>query len=168
MQADGVRRTAAGDEQPALDLRRREPAAELQHERVDAVVGDEQVRAEPDRRHREPTLGRPREHMLELGRGLRSGKRARGPAGAERRVARERDALIDLHASASSSTATARSTSPAPTVSTVSPARAWAASKRAPASTSDAKPIVIPGRRSESASTISLPPTPATGSSRAG
>ena len=58
MEADGVRRAAARDEDVALDVRRREIARELEHERVDAVVVDEHVRAEPDRStHGRPLLG---------------------------------------------------------------------------------------------------------------
>ena len=58
-------------------------------------------------------------------------KRARRPAGPERRVAGELDSLLDLHASRSSTIAAARSTSPAPSVRTVSPGRAQLATSSA-------------------------------------
>ena len=54
VQAGGVGRPAAGDERLALDRDRRELARQPQDERVDARVGGEHVRAEPDRLDREP------------------------------------------------------------------------------------------------------------------
>src|SRR6185312_6414172 len=98
-----------------------ELAAEPQDEGFDAVVGDEKVRAEPDRRDRQPSLARPGERLMQLVQRLRPGEGARRPAGAERREARERDVLVDPHRSASSTSGAARSTSPAPTTSTTSP-----------------------------------------------
>ena len=66
--------------------RRRLAAGELagqpEHERIDALVGDEQVRAEPDRpRPRGPRSAAQRERLLELGRASRGrANAARGPA----------------------------------------------------------------------------------------
>ena len=60
VQADGERRAAARDEHVALDRGGGEVAGELQHERVDALVGDEQVRAEPDDRYLAPRARPPR------------------------------------------------------------------------------------------------------------
>ena len=48
MEADGERGAAAGDEQPVGGLRAGELARQLDDEPGEAVVGDEQVRAEPD------------------------------------------------------------------------------------------------------------------------
>ena len=92
---DGGRRRSA----PRLRRRRSSPsvrglgelAFEPEHERLHARVGDEQVRAEPDRRHREAALARPRERLLELGEASRPGKRERRPARPDRGEARERD-----------------------------------------------------------------------------
>ena len=50
VQADRVRRAAARHERRSLGPRLDELAGEMQHEHVDAVVGGEQVRAEPDGR----------------------------------------------------------------------------------------------------------------------
>ena len=89
VQADGVRRTAARDEDASLDARLRELAGEPEDEPVDAVVGGEQVRAEADRRDAEPALLRGAQHLLELGERPRLGERARRAAGADRGQPRE-------------------------------------------------------------------------------
>ena len=95
VEADGVRRAAAGDQQLALDAHRGEVAGQPEHERVDALVGREQVRAEPDRRDRELALGRPRERPLELVERRRPRERPRRAAGPDRRQPRERDAFLE-------------------------------------------------------------------------
>ena len=56
VEADRVRRAAAGDQQRRPDLRRRELALEPDDERVDSLVGGEQIRAEPDGPHRQVAL----------------------------------------------------------------------------------------------------------------
>src|SRR5437868_12818281 len=82
MEDDGVRGAPAGAEAGAVDPNPGELARELQHEGVDAVVGDEQVRAEPDGRDR--LLAAKQLLDLRHGLGLREG--ARRPARAEGRV----------------------------------------------------------------------------------
>src|SRR6266852_3683336 len=159
-----VRGAAACAQEAVPRLGRRERTAELEDERVDARIGDEQVRAEPNRRDREVALGRPVEH-LHLGDRARPSKRVRRAARAEGGVAGEVDVLLDRHASASRSSGPARSTSPAPSVSTVSPARAQPATIRAASSTDGANASRIPGRTCASCSTISRPLTPGSGSS---
>src|SRR5205814_10649380 len=104
------------------DLHAREVTGQPEHPRVHARVGDEQVRAEPDRRDREPALRGPGERLVQLVERLGPREGARRPARAERREAGERDVLLDLHPSASSTSGTARSTSPAPATSTTPPA----------------------------------------------
>src|SRR5258708_7357638 len=147
MEADCVRGAAAGTQDVAVDLHLRELAFEVKHERVHTFVGDEEVRPETDRRDREPPLRRPAQALLELGDGSRLCKLLRPSAGAEGRVPRE------FRANASSSNAPARSTSPAPSVSTVSPARAQAATRRTPSSRAGVQPSGIPGRTRASSST---------------
>src|SRR5205823_5161585 len=146
VQAYGVGGAGPGAYHLAVDLDGGESAAEPEHERVHALVGDEEVRAEPDGRDGEPALGAPAQQLLDLGERLGPCERAGGAAGAERRVPREGDPLLHVHASASSSSGAARSTSPAPSVRTVSPGRAQPATSRAPSSTSGAQPTRIPGR----------------------
>ena len=53
MESDGVRRPTPCDEQLARDLRLRELPDELQRQPVEALVGDEQVRAQTDHRNRQ-------------------------------------------------------------------------------------------------------------------
>ncbi len=97
VEADGVRRPAPGEEELTVGSGLGELALEPEHERLDAFVGDEQVGAEPDGRHREAALGRPRERLLELGKAPRPGEGERRTAGADRGEARERDSLLDPH-----------------------------------------------------------------------
>ena len=96
VQADRVRRAAAGDEHRPVDVRLGQLAGEPQHERVDAArrarAGSSRARSSRPRRPlRAPSassstssasVARPREEP-------------RRPAGAERRVARERNAFLD-------------------------------------------------------------------------
>jgi hypothetical protein len=70
-------RASAGQQPLSLDLRLGELAAELEHEPVEAVVGDEQVRAEPDRRHRQARARAPRRAPLQLLDRLRPRERPR-------------------------------------------------------------------------------------------
>ena len=122
MKTDGIRRPAAGDEHIALDLNLGQLAFEPEHERVDAVVVDEHVRAEPDHLDGDLLAPRPAEQLLQLGQARRAREEPRRPAGADRREPRERDVLLELHlAKRSRSSAGARSTSPAPITSTTSP-----------------------------------------------
>ena len=80
--------SAASREQPlAVDARLGELAAQLEHEPVEPVVGDEQVRAEPDGRHGQPFLARPGQRLFQLVDRLRPCKRLRRAACAERREA---------------------------------------------------------------------------------
>ncbi len=67
MKAHGIRRAAACTKNVALDRDAGKLAAEMEHECVDALVGDEEVGAEPDDRNRRPALGRPAQQLLELG-----------------------------------------------------------------------------------------------------
>jgi hypothetical protein len=66
VEADGVRRAAAGDEQVAVDAHHGKLAFEPEHERLDAAVVHEQVRAEPDRLDRRAFLASPRERHVQL------------------------------------------------------------------------------------------------------
>src|SRR6185436_7141407 len=147
VQDDGVRSAAAGAHDLALDGNLRQLTGELQDERVDAVVRDEQVRPEADRRDRKLALARPAEHVEQLLDILRPRERPRLAPGAERRVPRERHTLLDLHASSRTSRPAARSTSPAPTVSTRSPGRARSARNVAPSSSDGVHATVMPFRR---------------------
>src|SRR6266540_3634705 len=131
------------------------------------AVRAEHVRAEADRRHREPAARGPRQRLLELRDRLRPREGPRGATGPERGETRERDAFLDLHASSSRIMRPARSTSPAPIVRTRSPRRARRERKRAASSREGVHATGMPGRAAASASTTSLPSTPATGSSRA-
>src|SRR6185312_4127399 len=103
MEDDGVRRPASRAHELAVDRDPRELSTELQDERVDPLVGDEQVRAEPDRRDPGVVLRRPPERLVQLVEALRPRQRPRRAAGAERRVARERDVLLELHESSATS-----------------------------------------------------------------
>ena len=116
VEADRVRRTAAGDERLALDADRSQIARQPEHERFDSVVRGEDVRAEPDSRDLEVALLRPGERLLELCERRRLCERAGRTAGADRRQPRKWDTLLNLHPSSSSTSGPARSTSPAPTV----------------------------------------------------
>src|SRR5262249_43202976 len=118
VKAHRVGRTAAGAQERGVDLGRREPARELEDETVEAVVGDEQVRAEPDDRGWKAVRRGPAERVLDLGLVLGARERARRAAGAERREPGEEDPFLDDHTSAWRINGPARSTSPAPTVST--------------------------------------------------
>ena len=75
MEADGVRRPASGEEELAVGSGLGELALEPQDERLDAPVGDEEVRAEPDRRDRQAALARPGERLLELGEAFPAARR---------------------------------------------------------------------------------------------
>ena len=99
VEADGVRRPAAGDQRLPFDPCLGESPGELQHERVDTVVVDEQVRAEPDRLDRDPLRGSPAQGFLELADRCGSGEEPGRPTCADRREARERDALEELRRS---------------------------------------------------------------------
>src|SRR5205823_10394460 len=127
-------------------------------------VRDQEIRPEADDCDAGVPVERERERLRELFVGLGTREPARGPAGAERREARERDVLLDRHASSSSRSGTAASTFPAPTVSTTSPGRARRASQRAPSRASGIQPTRVP----RTSSTTSLPVTPGSGCSRAG
>src|SRR6266568_9444016 len=72
VQRDGVGRASARDQPIVVDPRRRKLAAEPDHERLDALVADEQVGAQPDRHHRQLAIARPGEPLLELLERLRS------------------------------------------------------------------------------------------------
>src|SRR3954471_10328558 len=159
MQHDGVRRAAAGPHEIAVHHDGRERSRESDHEAFDALVGDEQVRSEAYDGNAQTLMLGERQRLLELGQPLGRSQQARGAAGAERRVARERDVPLDLHASASKSTGTAPSTSPAPTVITTSPARARLASQRAPRSADGIHATRVPPRASDTASTTIFPRT---------
>src|SRR5207245_10390369 len=111
-------RASPRDAALSLVFRRAELAGHLEPEPVEALVGDEQVRAEPDRRNREIPLSRPGQRFLKLAKRLGAGEGLRRPTGAHRREAREEDPLLDLHPSSSRISGAARSTSPAPIVST--------------------------------------------------
>src|SRR5262245_34800644 len=165
MKTDRVRRAAARDEETVTRLRDGKLAFEPEHERVDPLVRDEDVRAEPDREHVKSFGRGPAERLFEVGDALRSSEVARRPADPDRRQASERHVLLDVHASSARRSGTPSSTSPAPIVSTTSPARARPARNRAPSSTLGVQPTVMPGRASVAASTTSLPLTPSTGSS---
>src|SRR5207248_4129001 len=135
VETDGVRRPSAGEEPVTLDSDRSQLAVQPEDEGVDAVVGDEQVRSEADRRGWQAAFARPAERLRDLVDVCRPREGASRSASAEGRQPPDRDVLVDLHASASRRSGTARSTSPAPSVSTRSPARARRARKRAPSST---------------------------------
>src|SRR5207244_11902426 len=92
VEADRVRRPTAGDENVAPNLRRRELAVEPEHNGVDALVGDKQVRAESDRRDRKPALARPGKRLRDLGHARPPRERPPGPASAARRIATDRTA----------------------------------------------------------------------------
>src|SRR5439155_20660855 len=66
VQADGIRRAAPRNEHVVPDLRRGQLAAESQDKRLDALVCDEQIRAEPDRCDGQSAFAPPRERFLEL------------------------------------------------------------------------------------------------------
>ena len=85
MQAHRVCRPAARAQEVAVDLHRRELTTELEHERVHALVRDEEVRAETDRGDREAAA----QELFDFRhrRGLR--ELPRRSARAERRVPRE-------------------------------------------------------------------------------
>src|SRR4029450_9887067 len=130
-----IRCPAPRDEERAANLRRGQLPAKFQDERVDALVGHEQIRAQPDDRNRKVVPPRPGQRLLDLLERRRFRQCLRRPPGSERRVAADRNRRFDLQPSASRMRSAARSTSPAPRVSTRSPARACAATKRAASST---------------------------------
>ena len=66
MQGDGIRNPTPHAQHVVLDLDRRKLTAELEDERVDAVVGGEQVRAEADDGDFERPLLRPAKQLLHL------------------------------------------------------------------------------------------------------
>src|SRR5206468_7481811 len=111
-----------------------------------ALVGDEQVGAEPDDGDGQPALRGEPKQLLHLCGGAGPSERARRAAGPERRVAGELDALLDRHASTSSSFGAARSTSPAPRVRTMSPSCTHDATSATASSSAGAQPMRIPGR----------------------
>src|SRR5919198_552694 len=84
MERDGIRRASPGHEQLSARFDLRQRAYELQHEPVEAVVGDEQFRAEPDSRHRKLVLARETQCLLELADALGACECARAPARADR------------------------------------------------------------------------------------
>jgi hypothetical protein len=127
VQADRVRRAAPGDEEVAADIRLRQLTGELQDEAVEALVGDEQIRAQTDGRNLQALAGRVSQRLLELGKRLRPREGARRAARPERREPCELDAAFDAQVLSPSSKEAARSTSPAPIVTTRSPLRAVAA-----------------------------------------
>jgi hypothetical protein len=67
VQADGVRRSPARDQQVTQHLGRGELAFQPDHQSVDSLVGCEDVRSQPDRPHCELFGLRPRECLLQLG-----------------------------------------------------------------------------------------------------
>src|SRR5205814_413191 len=132
------------------------------------VVGHEEIRAEAKRGHGQTLLACEGKSLLQLANRLGSCEGPSPPSRPECCEAGEGDALLDLHSSAFRRTPAAQSTSPAPTVTRRSPGRSTPARRRAPSSTEGTHPMNIPGRRSASASTTSLPVTPSSGCSRAG
>src|SRR5207247_9378231 len=108
--------------------------AQLHHQADEAGVGNEQVGAEPDDSNRQAAVLCEPQRLLQLVDRLRARERGGGPARPEGGETREQHVLLDVHASRSSNSGAARSTSPAPIVRTRSPARARAATKRAPSS----------------------------------
>ena len=102
VETDCVRRPPARHEDAVTDLDRRETVFEPDDQRLDALVGGEQVRAEADRAHRKLLLGRPGERFLQLRERPRPCERPRRPADPDSRQPLEPDAFLDLHASAHS------------------------------------------------------------------
>ncbi len=88
VQTDGVRSAASSDEEVAVHVGARELAGQLQDEAVEPLVGDEEIRAEPDHSHGQVALGREAERFPELGDGLRACEGARRTARSDRREAR--------------------------------------------------------------------------------
>ena len=125
MQADRVGRAATGAEDVAVDLDRGEVALEPQHERVDAVVAREQIRAEADRKKRQALVTRESQSGDELVDVPWPRERLRRPADPDRRQARERNRALDLrHPGSPATTVRAmRHGSPTPSVTTTSPGR---------------------------------------------
>src|SRR6185437_8499542 len=160
VERDGIRGAASGSQRELQGPDRGKLALEVENERVDAVVGDEEIRTEAD--HRDVLAAA--QQSLELADRGRLRELARRASGAERRVARK----LHRHARSSSKSGATRSTSPAPRVTTTSPGRAQDATIRAAASGSGVQPMRMPGRTAASSSTISLPSTPSIGCSRAG
>ena len=111
-------------------------ASEPEHQRVDARVGGQHVRAEPDDHHGEPLRLRPARAPRRARRRSRGrAKRGRGAAGADRGHPRERGVARDLerHVRCSNRSTIARASfhgSPTPNVITRSPARAHASGDR--------------------------------------
>ena len=95
VEADGVRRAAAGDEHRPLDRAprraRRRAGARARRRRRRARAGSSRARSPRPRCPRRP----PTRAASRARRASRPREEARRPAGAERRVARERDALLD-------------------------------------------------------------------------
>ena len=87
VQGDGIRCTTPGDEQLFSHVDLREVAAELERETLEAAVGDEQVRAQAERRHGQTTFAGEAECLLQFVDRLRSCKSQRRPSGAQGREA---------------------------------------------------------------------------------
>ena len=161
MEAHRVRRTAAGDDEAAVHLDGRELPLEAEHERVDAVVGGEEVRAEADHDDSEPLArARTRAHLPAR---WKSRGRANAAAGPPIPIvvsfASGTSAFdLDRHCTSPSTIARAiRHGSPTPNVITTSPGRAQASASRAASSRPGAQPRRVgSGTRSRT----SLPLTP--------
>ena len=170
VEADRVRRAAAGDEQrrPRRSTAASSPASRSD-ERVDAVVGGEQVRAEPDGRDREPALGAPTRSACSSSATVAGSANARAGPPVPIVVSRASgDALLDAR-----SRRAASSDQRAPRVRRPR-RRASARGRRAgPSRATSAAPVSSGGRparahaRRGARRATSLPVTPSTGSSRA-
>src|SRR3954470_905491 len=167
VQCNRVGGTTPCDEHVSTALCPCEVTGELEHQPVEAVVGDEQVRPETDYSNGEALVSGEPQRPLQLVDGLRACKGRSRPTGPDRREARERDVPLDVHRSNSSSSCAAWSTSPAPTVRMRSPARARRARKCAPSAYAGVHATRMPGRFSVSASRTSSPLTRSSGCSRA-
>ena len=152
MECHGVRGPAACDQHVADDPDGGELAGELDDQRVDAAVRDEEIRTESDRHDRKTMFARPGQRVPELGDRLGSPECTRGPSCSNGRVTRERNLIFDVHPRPSRISGTARSTSPAPIVAIRSPSRARASRNATPSSSRGVHASGIPGRSSLSRS----------------
>jgi hypothetical protein len=97
MEADGERSAASAAEETVQHVDARELACEAQDERLDSLVGDEEIRAKPHDGDRETLLARPLERLDELVERLRASERRRGATDPEGREAPQRHVMLDLH-----------------------------------------------------------------------
>ena len=93
--ADGSRDAAAADDAVAVALELGELAGELQHQAVDAGVGDQQVRPEPTTSTAMPSARRPASSSTSSRLGSRPGEQLGRAAGAHRGQPRERVVALD-------------------------------------------------------------------------